>query len=73
MATSSSQAATPATRLFDHGIELTERKSAQFGATEIVESQQNSLSPNVYDNDDHEDATWSTNIDRNDMERMGKT
>lgn len=65
-ASSSSQAATPASERFNNGIELTERKSAQFSAREIMEHQLSDSS------DGHEDATRSTNVDRHDMERMGK-
>jgi len=65
-ASSSSQAATPASERSNHGIELTERKSAQFSTREIMEHQQSDSS------DSHEDDTRSTNVDRHDMERMGK-
>jgi hypothetical protein len=49
----------------DHGIELTDRKSAQYGAREVLEQPKSDMS------DDHEDATESTNVDRYNMERMG--
>jgi hypothetical protein len=66
-ASSSSLAATPPSEQSNHGIELTERKSAQFGTREIFEQQPSDGS------DDYEDATRSTNADRYGMERMGKT
>jgi hypothetical protein len=64
-ASSSSLAPTPPSEQSTHGIELSERKSAQFGTREIFEQQQSD------GNDDYEDATRSTNIDRHGMERMG--
>jgi lipopolysaccharide assembly outer membrane protein LptD (OstA) len=66
-ASSSSLAATPPSEQSTHGIELADRKSAQFGTKEIFEQQQSDGS------DDYEDATRSTNVDRYAMERMGKT
>jgi choline transport protein len=62
----------PPTQHVNHGIELTERKSAQFGTREIMESQPSDLDLESDGSDDHEDTTRSTNIDRHDMERMGK-
>ena len=63
----------PTTQHLNHGIELTERKSAQFGGTrEILEPQQSDFDLKIDGSDDHEDNTRSTNIDRHDMERMGK-
>lgn len=72
MAASSSQAAMPTTQHHNHGIELTERKSAQFGTREIMEPRQSDIDLKSDGSDDHEDTTRSTNIDRNDMDRMGK-
>jgi hypothetical protein len=66
-ASSSSLAATPLSEQSTHGIELTERKSAQSGTREIFEQRQHDGS------DDYEDATRSNNADRYAMERMGKT
>jgi hypothetical protein len=65
MAASFSQATTPIFGHSDHGIELTDRKSAQYGAREVLEQPKSDMS------DDHEDATESTNVDRYNMERMG--
>jgi hypothetical protein len=62
----------PTTQHHNHGIELTERKSAQFGTQEILEPQQSDLDLKIDGSDDHEDSTKSTNIDRHDMDRMGK-
>jgi len=62
----------PTTQHLNHGIELTERKSAQFGTREILEPLQSDLDLKIDGSDDHEDNTRSTNIDRHDMERMGK-
>jgi hypothetical protein len=65
-ASSSSLAPMPPSEQSNHGIELSERKSAQFGTREIFEQQQ------IDGSDDYEDVTRSTNVDRHGMERMGK-
>lgn len=72
MATSSSsQAAALAPDRSDHGIELTERKSAQYGAREVLGPDSHELDRSSEGSDDHEDVTKSTNVDRHDMDRMG--
>lgn len=68
---SSSQAAALAPARSDHGIELTERKSPQYGAREVLGPDSHELDRSSEGSDDHEDATKSTNIDRHDMDRMG--
>lgn len=54
-----------------HGVELTARKSAQFSAREV--GGYNGHPENGSDDDnDGDDAMRSTNVDRYNMERMGK-
>lgn len=72
MATSSSRATMPVSEHLHYGIELTERKSAQFGTREVMEPQEIGTDQKSAESDDLEDITKSTNIDRHDMERMGK-
>lgn len=72
MATSSSsQDAVSAAHQLDSGVELTARKSGQFGINEVIE--QSSSASDSGDYTDHgADATNSTKADRYNMDRMGK-
>jgi hypothetical protein len=72
MVESSSPTFMTASQQSNHGIEMTERKSAQFSTREIMEPHQSGLDPKDDSSNDQEDTTKSTNIDRHDMERMGK-
>jgi hypothetical protein len=67
-----SSSAMPAPGILSHGIELTERKSAQIENREILKPHPSDTDRSSDGSDDHEDASKSTNIDRYNMERMGK-
>lgn len=62
----------PAPGLLSHGIELTERKSVQFENREILIPLPSDTDRSSEGSYDHEDASKSTNVDRHNMERMGK-
>lgn len=54
-----------------HGVELTARKSAQFSTREVGGHHGHPENGSDDDNDG-DDAMRSTNVDRYNMERMGK-
>lgn len=70
MAASSSLSSVPASTA-DAGIELTARKSAQFSTRELGEDN-GELSNGSEADQDADDAMKSTNVDRYNMDRMGK-
>jgi hypothetical protein len=55
-----------------YGIELTDRKSAQFEDREILKPHLGDTDQSSDGSDDRVDASKSTNVDRHNMERMGK-
>jgi hypothetical protein len=67
-----SSSAMPAPGSLNHGIELTDRKSVQFENKEIPKPHPNDLDRSSDGSHGHQDASKSTNIDRYNMERMGK-
>lgn len=67
-----SSSALPAPGILSYGIELTDRKSAQYDNREILKPQPGDVDRSSDGSDGHEDESKSTNIDRYNMERMGK-
>jgi hypothetical protein len=67
-----SSSALPAHGDLSYGIELTDRKSAQFENREILKPHLGDTDQSSDGSDDHADASKSTNVDRHNMERMGK-
>jgi hypothetical protein len=67
-----SSSALPAHGVLNYGIELTDRKSAQFENREILKPHLGDTDQSSDGSDDHADASKSTNVDRHNMERMGK-
>jgi len=66
-----SSSALPAGNL-NYGIELTDRKSAQYDNREFLQQHPSDVDRSSDSSDNREDASKSTNIDRYNMERMGK-
>jgi hypothetical protein len=67
-----SSSAMPAPRSLNFGIELTDFKSIKFENKEIHKPHPNDTDRSGGGSDDHQDASKSTNLDRYNMERMGK-
>jgi hypothetical protein len=67
-----SSSALSAHGVLSYGIELTDRKSAQFENREILKPHLGDTDQSSDGSDDHMDASKSTNVDRHNMERMGK-